>query len=73
MSQSWMDTGKSLVPKKVNFPIILGFDSRGETGMRNQLLVGYRVFKKIQVRVESGSGPRKTLPENSCITSQVIS
>ena len=39
--------------------------------MKNQLLVGYlRVFKKIQVRVESG--PRKTLPENACITSEVI-
>ena len=40
--------------------------------MKNQVLVGYRVFKKIQVRVESGSGPRKTLPENTCITSGVI-
>ena len=40
--------------------------------MKNQVLVGYRVFKKIQVRVESGSGPRKTLPENTCITSEVI-
>ena len=45
---------------------------RGGTGMKNQVLVGYRVFKKIQVRVESGSGPRKTLPENTCITSEVI-
>ena len=40
--------------------------------MKNQVLDGYRVFKKIQVRVESGSDPRKTLPENTCITSQVI-
>ena len=46
--------------------------SRGGTGMKNQVLVGYRVFKKIQVRVESGSGPRKTLPENTCVTSEVI-
>ena len=39
--------------------------------MKNQLLVGYLwVFKKIQVRVETG--PRKTLPENACITSEVI-
>ena len=35
--------------------------------MKNQVLSGYRVFKKIQVRVESGSAPRKTLPENTCI------
>ena len=40
----------------------------GGTGMKNQELVGYRVFKKIQARVKSGSGPRKTLPENTCIT-----
>ena len=40
--------------------------------MNNQVLVECRVFKKIQVWVESGSGPRKTLPENSCITSEVI-
>ena len=44
--------------------------SRGGTGMKNQVLVGYWVFKKLQVRVESGS--RKTLPENNCITSEVI-
>ena len=30
------------------------------------------VFKKIQVRIESGSGTRKTPPENTCITSEVI-
>ena len=46
--------------------------TRGGTGMKNQVLVGYRVFKKNQVRVESGLGPRKTLPENTCITSAVI-
>ena len=45
---------------------------RGGTGMKNQVMVGFRVFKKIQVRVESGSGPRKTLPTNTCITSEVI-
>ena len=37
--------------------------SRGGTGMKNQVLVGYWVFKKIQVPVESGSGSRKALPE----------
>ena len=52
--------------------IMLHLHSRGGTGMKNQVLVGYRVFKKIQVRVESGSGPRKTLPENACITGEVI-
>ena len=35
------------------------------------LLVGYREFKKIQVRGESGLIPRKTLPEKSLITSEV--
>ena len=40
--------------------------------MKNQVLVGYRVFKKIQVRVESGMGSHKTLPGNNCITSEVI-
>ena len=45
---------------------------RGGTGMKNQELVGYWVFKKNQVRVESGSSPRKTVPENTCITSKVI-
>ena len=40
--------------------------------MKNQVLFGYRVFKKNQVQVKSGSGPRKTLPENTCITSEVI-
>mgnify|MGYP001799900945 CR=1 FL=1 len=29
-------------------------------------------LEKNQVRVESGSGPSKTLPENTCITSEVI-
>ena len=45
--------------------------SRGGAGMKNHVLVGYQVFKKNQVRVESGSGSRKTLPENTCITSRV--
>ena len=47
---------------------------RGGSGMKYQVLVGYQVpvFKKIQVPVESGLGPRKTLPENTCITSEVI-
>ena len=40
--------------------------------MKNQVLVRYRVFKKIQVQVESGSGPRQTFPENTCVTSEVI-
>ena len=40
--------------------------------MQNQILVGYRVFKKNEVRVESGSGPCKTVPENTRITSEVI-
>ena len=40
--------------------------------MKNQELVEYRVFKINQVRVESGSGPRKIVPENTCITSKVI-
>ena len=44
----------------------------GGAGMKNQVLVGYRVFKKNQVWVESSSGPRKTLPEDTCITSEVI-
>ena len=46
--------------------------TRGGTGMKNQVLVEYRVFKKIKVRLKSGSGPRKTLPKNTCITSEVI-
>ena len=41
----------------------------GGTGMKNQVAVGYRVFKTIQVQVESGLGQRETLPENTCITS----
>ena len=45
---------------------------RGGTGMKNQIPVGYRVFKNNQARIESGSSPRKTLPENTCITSEVI-
>ena len=40
--------------------------------MKSKVLVGYWVFKKIQLRGELGSGPRKTLPENICITSEVI-
>ena len=39
--------------------------------MGNQVLIGYRVFKKNQVRVESGSGPRKTLPEKWSIDTKV--
>ena len=35
-------------------------------------LSGIGYLKKIQVLVESGSGARKTLPENNCITSEVI-
>ena len=49
-----------------------GTTIRGGTGMKNQVLVGYRVFKKNQVWVESSSGPCKTLPENTCITGKVI-
>ena len=52
-------------------PIILR-DTRGVTGMKNEVLVGYQVIKQIQVRVESGLGPRKTLPGNTCTTSEVI-
>ena len=40
--------------------------------MNNQVLVGYWVFKIIQVHNKSGSSPRKTLPENTHITSEVI-
>ena len=40
--------------------------------MKNQVLVGYRVFKQNQVRVESGSGPHNTVPENTCIASEMI-
>ena len=40
--------------------------------MKNQVLVGYRVLKKNQVRVELGSSPHKTVPENTCITSEMI-
>ena len=40
--------------------------------MKNQVLVGYWVFKIIQVHNKSGSSPRKTLPENTHITSEVI-
>ena len=40
--------------------------------MKNQVLVRYRVFKKNQVRIKSGWGPRKTVTENTCITSEVI-
>ena len=39
--------------------------------MKNQVLVRYRVFTKIQLRVESGSGPQKTLHENIGFTSEV--
>ena len=39
--------------------------------MKTQVSVGYQVFEKNQVRVESGSGPRKTLPENTYTTSEV--
>ena len=46
--------------------------TRGGTGMKNQILVGYRVPKKNQVRVKSVLGSRKTRPENTCITSEVI-
>ena len=52
--------------------IMLHLHSRGGTGMKNQVLVGYRVFKKLQVRVESGSGPRETLQEKNCITSFIM-
>ena len=40
--------------------------------MKNQVLVGCRVFKKNQVRVKLGWGPRKTLPVKTCITGEVI-
>ena len=40
--------------------------------MKNQVLVGYRVVINFQGRVESGSNPRKTLPENTCINSEVV-
>ena len=40
--------------------------------MKNQVLVGYRVFKKNQVRVDLVSSPRKNVPENTFITSEVI-
>ena len=52
--------------------IVNAIQCRGGTGLKNQVLFGYWVIKKIQVRDESGSGPRKTLPENTCITSEVI-
>ena len=51
---------------------LYGAAVRGGTDMKNQLLLGYQVFKKNQVRVKSGLGPRKTVPENTCITSEVI-
>ena len=41
-------------------------------GMKNQEMVGYRVFKNNQVRFELRSGPRKTVTENTCITSEMI-
>ena len=44
--------------------------TRGGAGMKNQVPVKFREFEKNQVRV--GSGPRKILPEITCITSKVI-
>ena len=52
-------------------PIILR-DTRGVTGMENEVLVGYQVIKQIQARVESGLGPRKSLPGKKCTTSEEI-
>ena len=45
---------------------------RDGMGMKVHIWVGYRVSNKFQVRVGSGTGPRKTLPENTCITGEVI-
>ena len=53
---------------QVRLSQLLLVDDRSGTGMKNQVLVGYRVFKKIK----SGWGPRKTVTENFCITSEVI-
>ena len=55
-----------------NFQLKIAILARGGTGMKNQVLVGYRVFKQNQVRVESGSGPHNTVPENTCIASDMI-
>ena len=63
------ENGEKLIIVLQNFNMI---GLRGGTGMKNQIPVGYRVFKKNQARIELGSGPRKTLPENTCITSEVI-
>ena len=49
--------------------LVRGLTSRSGTGMKSQvgLLVGYRVFKKIQVRVESGSQrSRICVYDNAC-------
>ena len=76
-----MDPLRTHIQKHPPCPLVQGKTSRKDskgtplragTSMKNQVLVGYWVFKKIQVRVKSGSGPRKTLPENTCITSKVI-
>ena len=40
--------------------------------MKIQNRVRYRVSNKLQVRVGSGTGRRKTLPEITCITGEVI-
>ena len=45
---------------------------RGGTGMETQIQVGHLVSNKLQVRVWSGTGQRKTLPENTCNTGKVI-
>ena len=47
---------------------------RGGMGLKNKggLGIGYRVSIKFQLQLRSGTGPRKTLPENICITGKVI-
>ena len=63
----WMGIGAIKFKKIANHNILIStyrptiyMATRGGTGMKNQVLV------------ESGSGPRKTLPENTCISSEVI-
>mgnify|MGYP001796509723 FL=1 len=45
---------------------------RGGTGMETQIQVGHWVSNILQVRVWSGTGLRKTLPETTCISGKVI-
>ena len=71
MSSILVDASNLYVSTDITYNYIT---RRGGMGLKNKggLGIEYRVSIKFQLRLRSGTGPRKTLPENICITGKVI-